>query len=358
MATRYTGTRNADRLTAKAAGDTVEGLGGNDTLSSSTFTGVYLFGGDGNDTLIAKTGDTLVDGGAGVDTVQFAATVASHADSWLEGVENVVITNTSAGSYDFTGQTEALGITGSRVVDSITGGSGNDTITGGSGADSLVGGAGDDLLVAEATDAMIDGGADTDTVRFAAAVTTANLANGDLVNVENVVIVSTAAAQYDFSVQTESLNITGSKFADTITGGTSADTLAGGAGNDRLVAESGDALVDGGEGTDTVVYAAAVSSLTDAELTRVENVVITAAGDYDFSNQSEGLDITGTASADTLRGGSGADALRGGLGNDALYAGDNDTLIDGGNGADTAYFAASVSAKNLADSELVNVETV
>jgi Ca2+-binding RTX toxin-like protein len=366
------GSNAANRLSARANGDTVEGLAGNDLLDSGStaLTGVYLFGGDGKDTLTAKDTDALIDGGAGVDTVRFAASVAfaNLADADLEGVEKVVIISTTDGlGYGFDHQTEALDITGSRMVDVITGGSGNDTITGGTGADSLYGSLGDDVIVAEATDALIDGDFTTnsgnDTVQFAKAVAT--LSDAALVNVENIVITNTGNAAYDFSLQgvagTENLNITGGRGKDTITGGADADTLRGGNGNDVLIAQASDALIDGGAGNDTVKFAAAVTGLDDAELVNVEYVVITntATGvSYDFSSQTEGLDITGTGVVDTIKGGSGADVLRGGLGADHLYAGDNDKLIDGGNGADTAYFAAGVTAKNLMDGDLINVEAI
>ena len=150
MANLIQGSRAANQLSARGANDTVEGLAGNDTLSSMSETGIYLFGGDGNDTLIAKASDLLIDGGAGTDTVRFAAAVSGLTDLELESVENVVLTSITAGlGYDFSVQAEALNITGTRLVDSITGGNGNDTITGGLGADSLYGGIGDDVLVAD-----------------------------------------------------------------------------------------------------------------------------------------------------------------------------------------------------------------
>ena len=373
-ATRYTGTRNGDRLSARTSGDTLEGLAGNDILNSGTtsLSGVWLYGGDGNDTLIAKTVDALIDGGAGIDTVQFSTAVAAAdlTDAKLVGVEKVLLVNTSSAGYDFSAQREGLDITGTRVTDDITGGSGNDTITGGLGADTLRGGDGDDVLAAEATDALISGGAGADTVRFAAAVArssggVAQLLDADLVDADNrinIVITHTGNAVYDFADQSELLNITGGRGKDTITGGQAADTLSGGNGNDLLIASVNDALIDGGAGNDTVRYGANadISALDDAELLNVEYVVITDldGGSYDFSSQTEGLDITATGSADTLKGGSGVDVLRGGMGDDRLYAGDNDRLIDGGNGIDTAYFAIGVSARSLMDTDLINVECV
>ena len=149
-ATTYTGTRNGDRLSARTSGDTLEGLAGNDILSSGTtsLSGVKMFGGDGNDTLIAKELDGLIDGGAGIDTVQFSAAVSSAnlTNAELVSIEKVQITNTGSAAYDFSVQAEALEITGGRANDNITGGGGNDTITGSAWADTLYGGSGNDLL--------------------------------------------------------------------------------------------------------------------------------------------------------------------------------------------------------------------
>lgn len=94
MATSKYGTSKADNLKANANVQSLYGgtlassltNTGNDTLSSGVFTGISLYGGDGNDTLIAKDGDTLINGGTGTDTVQFAGSVGAHVDSWLVNV--------------------------------------------------------------------------------------------------------------------------------------------------------------------------------------------------------------------------------------------------------------------------------
>ena len=369
MATRY-GTRGSNSLSATSYYTELHGLDGNDTLRSNTIAGVSLYGENGNDALYAKGTDLLIDGGDGIDTAYFAAAVSLSGDGVLVDVENIVITNsTTDASYDFGAESENLNITGNRRADAIMGGSGDDTITGGLGADNLVGGAGNDLLVAEGKDAKIDGGDDVDTVRFAAAVKAGDLLDDDLVNVENVVITATAAGQYDFGMQSEALNITGSRFAETISGGTGADTLDGGAGNDRLVAASSD-TVNGGAGTDTVVYGASVSGLSDAALAGIEKVVIAntdeAGGSYDFSSQGalEGLDITGTVHADSIQGGSGADTITGDAGADTLDGDDGNDLIvadasdsvDGGDGLDVVRYAAGFN--ELADAALSRVEQV
>ena len=133
---------------------------------------------------------------------------------------------------------------GADLADELEGGAGADTLTGGAGADTLTGGAGGDEIVADQTDTM-DGGADTDTVKFDAAVTAAELVDDDLQNIENVEVTNTGNAAYDFSDQSEALNITGNTGGDTITGSAGNDTITGGAGADTL---------DGGGGEDTFVF--------------------------------------------------------------------------------------------------------
>ncbi|MFO0291703.1 MAG: beta strand repeat-containing protein, partial [Rhodospirillales bacterium] len=363
LADVLTGDAVANTLTGGDGNDNLSGLGGDDVLDggagADTLTGGAgndtLLGGADNDLLIADDGD-MIDGGGGTDTVRFAASVAASnlASADLANVEVVEISTAAAGSYDFSAKTEAL---------TISGGGASDTITGGADADRLLGFVGYDLLVASDLDAAIDGGAGTDTVRFAASVSTSNLANADLLNVEVVEIANAAAGSYDFSVQTEALTISGGSANDTITGGTAADRLLGGDGDDVLVATDTDALIDGGSGTsDTVVFRAAVSSanLASTELVNVEAVAIanTSAASYDFSVQTEALTIAGGGANDTITGGSGADSLIGGGGNDLLVASDLDAAIDGGDGTDTVRFAASVAASNLASADLVNVEVV
>ena len=59
------GSKKADNLKATAndqaiygGADTTGGSSGNDTLSSGVFTDISLYGGDGNDMLIAKSGQS------------------------------------------------------------------------------------------------------------------------------------------------------------------------------------------------------------------------------------------------------------------------------------------------------------
>ncbi len=341
------GSKKADNLKATANGqaiyggaDTTGGSSGNDTLSSGVFTGISLYGGDGNDMLIAKSGDSLIHGGAGIDTVQFAASVSTHDYDydWLVGVDNIVITNKGKGSYDFSDQTEKL---------NITGGAGADTIYGGSDTDTIRGSAGNDELHVDEGDELIDGGAGVDTAVFTADVSADELDNVKLVNVEKVIITADSAGNYDFSNQTEALDIQasgkgdvilGGAGADTIRGAAEADTLIGGKGNDLLVADESD-MLDGGDGVDTVMFDDEVTTtLADDRLVDVEKVQVGAGTDkvsYDFRAQTEGLVITGSALAESITGGEASDSISGMAGDDALDGGEGNDTLSGGDGNDT-----------------------
>jgi Ca2+-binding RTX toxin-like protein len=74
-----------------------------------------------------------------------------------------------ARGFDFAGTAGNDILTGTSVVDRIDGGAGDDLLIGGSGADTLTGGAGADvyqLRYGDGTDTVIDGGAETNTLRF------------------------------------------------------------------------------------------------------------------------------------------------------------------------------------------------
>ncbi len=168
--------------------------------------------------------------------------------------------------------------------------------------------------------------------------------------------------------------LTGGNGDDTLTGAASADSLIGGAGNDVLIAEATDALIDGGVGTDTVKFDAAVSAsdLTEADLINVERIEITNSGNaiYDFSAQTEGFDITGGAGNDTIIGSAGIDVFRtnagnnsvtGGLGNDLFYNstdGSNLTITDLGLGGGEIVHLNSTNGATISATLGANYTTV
>jgi Ca2+-binding RTX toxin-like protein len=115
-----------------------------------------------------------------------------------------------------------------------------------------------------------------------------------------------------------------------------------------------DALIDGGDGNDTVVFTAPVSdsNLGDLDLVDVEYIVIDAPpGIYSFASQTENLTIIGGTTNDTILGGSGDDSIVGGLGDDWLQGGDMDDDLQGGEGSDTVDYGYTTSGVTVSLAE-------
>ena len=129
-----------------------------------------LTGNSLDNTLLAGQGDNVLTGGAGSDTVSYAAGVTG-----TQGVDVSLATalpqNTGGSGTDtlisienLTGSAFADHLTGNTDINILNGGAGADTLTGGGGADILTGGSGNDVFNFEA---LTDLGADvahTDTV--------------------------------------------------------------------------------------------------------------------------------------------------------------------------------------------------
>ncbi|NYZ13126.1 hypothetical protein HL658_11220 [Azospirillum sp. RWY-5-1] len=367
MAT-ITGTAGDDTLTGTSGNDILYGLEGNDTLTGGAGAD-ELYGGDGDDRLNIDAADTVVDGGAGFDTVYIRGTTGATLDMAAANVERVyggaggdVITAAGmAQGVTVTGGNGDDQITGSDFADYLSGGNGNDTLSGGAGNDTLVGGAGtdalyggegNDRLVVDDVDTVIDGGAgfDTVTVRTSASFAIAMAAAG-----VEVVNSGSGADLIDGSGFTTSVTISGGAGDDTLIGGSGNDTLTGGAGadslyggdgDDRLIVDGADVVIDGGAGFDHV-YARTSSYFGIAmAASNVEAVTGGSGNDYiDGSGTTNGVTISGGAGHDWLYGGSGDDTIDGGVGFDVIDGGaGNDRLIvtvgdmvQGGDGRDTVY---------------------
>ena len=140
----------------------------------------------------------------------------------------------------------------------------------------------------------------------------------------------------DLHQQSEGFIVVGSESADDITGSSGADKISARGGDDIIRGFVGADTVDGGTGYDTLVLTSTsvdLNAASDSQLVNVEAVSAAAAAagvTVDLSTQSEGLTITGSASADTLVGGAGADTIHAGEGNDTLKGGPGNDVLDGG----------------------------
>lgn len=264
-------------------GNSLSGLGGNDTLEGS-YGSDWLDGGAGNDWMfgsdgsdhyyVDSTGDFAMEAGneSGNDTVHASNTSFNLAtNGW--NIENIEFSGVVAGTAAVVGIgnelsnfMNAAGVTADNVY--LQGGGGHDILWGGSLADILDGGAGDDSLV----------------------------------------------------------------------GGTGADTMTGGMGDDYYMVDNGSDLVfeAPGNGDDWIE-----SSVSFLNMSGVE--VLKLSEGFTAAINATGLDTQG----DTLLGNSNDNMLDGGEGNDWLSGGNGNDMLIGGDGNDTFAFDQQAALDNV-----------
>ena len=138
---------------------TVNGAGGNDTVTGGDFNDV-IRGGAGNDVMISSPGADQFEGGVGSDTAKYTSEIAAVEvtlngstqvavslggvnDDVLQDVENVW---GGTGNDTATGDGFANTFLGGAGADHLNGAGGNDTLNGGLGNDLLIGGTGRDVM--------------------------------------------------------------------------------------------------------------------------------------------------------------------------------------------------------------------
>ncbi len=173
---------------------------------------------DGDDRFIPTLAAETIDGGLGIDTLDFQATDGVHVS-----LDNTIPnTGTAAGDIYLNIENVEGSLTGADFLDGnvvaniLSGFGGNDTLDGGDGSDTLFGGSDVDSLFGDAGNDVLFGGTGNDGL------------NGDNGN--------------------DTLN--GDDGDDTLFGDIGNDVLSGGAGKDRLLGFDGDDVLRGGEGED------------------------------------------------------------------------------------------------------------
>jgi Ca2+-binding RTX toxin-like protein len=204
------------------------------------------------------------------------------------------------------GDDEILGRDG---ADQLNGGAGNDTLSGGRGTDMLYGGAGNDQMFDGTGDDRLDGGDGDDQLYLSAS---------------------------------------------------NRGSLLGGAGNDSLhfglSGTIGLATIDGGEGSDSLVYDIgdikvdlAVSAL---KTSGIETLYLSAGSGNDVlrnDSQMDFVSLQGMGGDDILHAGSSRGNLMGGDGNDWLIAGSGFSFLYGGAGADRFIFNSAADSGSTFD---------
>ncbi|MEE8524882.1 MAG: hypothetical protein V3T72_13190, partial [Thermoanaerobaculia bacterium] len=155
----FEGGAGTDTLVAAALANTWE-LTGLDLgfLNAQTFSSTEnLKGGAGDDIFVFLDGSVSgeVDGGDGINTLDYAASITAVAVNLrmgsatsTGGVRNIRNVRGSAGDDILKGNSAANVLSGGPGDDTLTGDAGDDTLVGGSGTDTYIGGAGIDTLVA------------------------------------------------------------------------------------------------------------------------------------------------------------------------------------------------------------------
>ncbi|NML15005.1 calcium-binding protein [Azohydromonas caseinilytica] len=298
-------------------------------LGTVRFSGVYgVQGGAGNDSLVGGAGFQELRGYYGNDTI-----VGGDGADRLSGY-----TGNEPGSFNlsttYTDNDWLDGGAGNDLLrgdfgnDTLIGGLGDDRFEGGTGDDSLAGGEGDDYFTGGLGNDTIDGGAngafgDNVSYRGTAAAVSVNLATGSALG----------GAGADRLLNIEHVEDTA--FADTLTGSAANNWFRLGGGNDT---------VDGGAGTDVVMYEDAGAAVS------VNLATGAASGATIGADKLTGIEaVHGSGWADTITLGAspygsyvfaraGNDTVTGGSGGDLIYGGSGADRLDGGAGIDTASY--------------------
>lgn len=244
---------------------------------------------------VELTGNVLVSGGAGEDTISYA--------SFSGGMEidlAPVAHNTSLepffwnGYADVSGTAKALGLNGETIhgfdylksIENADGTQFGDKISGSDGDNKLNGLGGNDSIFGRGGDDHIKGGDGKDFVR-------------------------------------------GGTGNDALEGGSGNDTVYGEDGHDGLVGGDGNDKLDGGTGNDTLAGNRGRDTLEGGE----GNDVLYGMEDNDSIYGGDGYD--------TVFGGSGNDLIEGNDGDDLLYGGAGRNVIDGGDGDDEIHMGGN-----------------
>lgn len=161
---------------------------------------------------------------------------------------------------------------------------------------------------------------------------------------------------------------------DFIDAGNGYNEIYGGAGADQIWLNAGANIIDGGDGSDWVLFSSAVPIFLDlsksssqnfgefsARLVDIENVDSGNFADTIFGAEGNNYIVTrggndtlhGGAGDDTLDAGDDDDALFGGDGNDILEGGGGNDVLSGGEGVDIFIFSTSFGHDRIIDFEEV-----
>ena len=201
----------------------------------------HMFGLAGTDKLTAGIGNDKLDGGSGKDIMAGG----NGNDTYIVRDATDVVVETNTGGTDLV-KSFATSYTLASFVEN-----GQIMLT---SSASLIGNTLNNTLFAGPGNNLLNGGAGSDTVSYAAGVSGSTGVN---VSLATEPAQSTGGSATDKLISIE--NLIGSAFADHLTGNADANTLRGGAGNDTLNGGAGIDFLSGGAGNDVFDF----DALTD-----------------------------------------------------------------------------------------------
>ncbi|QAU32824.1 VCBS domain-containing protein [Janthinobacterium sp. 17J80-10] len=253
-------------------------------------------------------------------------------------------------------------LSGGGGADNVDGGAGNDSLDGAAGADSVYGGVGNDTIIYDSSDVYQDGGADTDTLKFAGTASGLLLDFGQLAR---PAVNGLRPTLTGFEI----IDITGGGNNSVVIDATSLKALSDSTDSLDITGNAGDTVYIVGSWTDDGIAGGYHSYSKDGATLRVATAIAVGAvlddpnGDANSANPIPGATagsdvIRGLGGDDTLDGAGGADVLNGGAGNDVLVYDASDLTIDGGDGSDTLRLASSLNLAGVAGSKVANIEII
>jgi Ca2+-binding RTX toxin-like protein len=379
------GTNFGDTLTlaTQATMLTVDAAGGNDLISWGS-SSVSVNGGDGDDRFIDNVAGDVLDGGAGIDTIDYrnAAAGVTVALALVEGqagsgpngdqLRNFENIDGSSRGDNLTGNDAANVLKGMAGDDTINGRGGDDLLSGGLGKDTLIGGSGADKfiysVIGDSTSSNFDILSD-----FAPGIDKIDLTDITVKSISlrqgsdaSAAVYTMVTVQADGGAMTIRVNAAITLFdilyvpeepGRQVYGSSGDDLLVGGTGNDLLVGGGGADVMDGsagsdlyyadnirdrvydpaGGGSDRIFASASHVLIAGQEIETLSTNANAGTAAIDLTGNEFGQSIYGNDGANLISGQGGDDYLLGLGGNDRIFGGTGDDIMGGGTGDDLFY---------------------
>jgi len=293
-----------------------------------------------------STAQIEIEGAAGNDSVTF-----SSGNDTVQELSNVEYVHDQGGDLTFQGAVSGVTISTAATGGTLTLADFTNTFT--------IGQTG--MRSSSVYWASVVGGNAPDTDHLTVSASGANTTINSLTNVEFLTGSTSGGSNFvRLGGSGQSVNVSGT--FSTLQGSGGTDVVTFGDGTTNTISNvSGIETIIGGTGNDTVAFSGTVSSVTlEGAIEQITgsstaDTVVLSSNGATLSNISAIETITGGSGTDTvtvtdstavnLSGGDGNDTLTGGSGNDTLIGGDGGDTLAGGSGADTFEYTA------IADSE-------